>query len=122
MTNKTFKELMKTPDPEVYREAARLIQSGHTNLSCLAIDYVVRGIEIDCTTLRQAIERNYLLSRLSRRYIFQYIQMFGPSVRDRNIPHPFWNKRPFSSKERNSLKNYRVNALLFMAAICENPA
>ncbi len=107
------------PNPKVYRLAAELIADGE-NFSCCAIYRACRALKISDNT--------------SGLYHAQYVAMFGDlevSIIEKqhfyyckySVPvvsaekHPFWNCLKTQQRQE-----YRMNALLLMAAIVENPA
>lgn len=100
------------PDPEVYREAARLIGMKAMTFSCLAIreaEHRSRVTEFAVQTKRRA------------QYERQYTKMFGPKSPKQRRQHPFWNKCEdyFLSENPELERECRVLALLLMADICE---
>ena len=110
-----------TPNPEVYRLAAKLINCGSQRFTCTAIYFA-------CKTLKLSDADHAM-------HLAQYRAAFGPHFYQRishseftglpfhfgggiceelYVAHPFWNRE--KSPER---QNYRVLALLFMADILE---
>ncbi len=108
------------PNPKVYRLAAELIADGSKMYSCHAINNACFRLNI-----------SYYVETL---YHAQYTAMFGdqevfsieegdasfycqyPQRASYNENHPFWDLK--FTEER---QQYRMNALLLMAAIVENP-
>lgn len=115
----TLQSLRETPLPAVFRLAAESVQSGKWDYSCDAITDAVYEELGDILTKDQVDEVN-------KEYQAQYAQAFGPEVphdwfAGATGHHPFWNVQLKLSPEPGLVVQARVNALLFMAAICENP-
>jgi hypothetical protein len=117
-----------SPNPQIYRRAAEFISSGREKYSCCAIERALLEVYQTPSNVRG--------TSLTSLYTGQYRAMFGPLLNGRIVfnslgngvlyfrttfqgyisNHPFWN---MNASEEN--QKCRMNALLFMAEICENP-
>jgi hypothetical protein len=128
-----MKKTRITPLPQVYRKAAEFIASKEETYSCLAISRAIDHVYFKSNHGRR--------DSLNRIYKLQYQAMFGPTqyatcaldilgeVNEEagdNIffsegykSHPFWDYDREATSEK--VREARINALLLMAAIVENP-
>lgn len=107
------------PNPEVYRLAAEIIQRGEMTYTCFAIGCACNRLRLGNSS-RDLHEAQYraMFGPNHRPVIHKYESPMGPRFDvlgkwdHRRNRHVFWNSG-------QPMKEERMNALLFMAAIVE---
>lgn len=112
---------MNHPNPDIYREAAKLIASKRENYSCFAITAVCCRLRLSYAATkmyRQQYAAAFGFAPGQVQGVFNGEMLLDPSVRSVTYDeHPFWNRPPHSEESRKC----RILALLFMAELVANP-